>query len=788
MKRILWLLSFAPLLGFGQGINQDVDQQFGEKDLVPHQKAVNSGSSMEKDYQTLTSRKVERKPASQLLKKSQTSLDFTLIGVSYYDLQSNDAVGRKIFVHDDGTISAVWTHSSSSSDPSFAERGTGFNYFDGNEWLKGPDTIENLEDRRVGWPNINVDKSGNNKEVFMIGHLAPLNSTSGGHAFSKGEPAANNFTTKYRDVGQGPIWYRTAQGGGKFHMIGNYFTGDEDTVWKKGMWDPMVYYRSDDYGESWEVNQKLLPGYADSSRRRHGRADNYAIDARDSIVVIALASDLPVPDVTFWKSTDSGKTWDMHKVFEYPFNYEEEENQDPPFNQPFWTNDETLSIVLDKDGVAHLSYGVRLFTERDVQGNIQFSTIANGIHYWNDQHKDSMVLDRVDTNYKDSVAYSFRIDGKRPSDDTLYYNKDTAYKYSYNSNNNSADSTKIAGMNLKMFGNYNKPAMDPFVPTMDTTIWPVYKRYEYDNSGNKTDSTLVVSDTLYLDSTTIQVVDEIDSVFKNEKIYANDPIEAGYMPGNDNNPLSTGVINLDSIEDSKVVYPEPSDTRLNPYGNAPISSQPSLVHGGEDTLFLLYQSYDYGAVLTSNQPNYRDIFVTYSTDNGQTWSKPLNVSQTAQGFSESAFPSANPKVVNGKIHFTWMEDRLQGVAFGQGSFQNEVSRNSIYYGALDIDSVIQRNHNSSVNVNPAETYHVSVNTYPNPFSNEINVNLKAERQSDAQVKLYDIMGKVKTSKDLGLVSKGENHFKLNTANLSKGVYFLKVSIGDKIKSRRIIKQ
>ena len=53
------------------------------------------------------------------------------IGKTLYDLQSNQAVGSsRLYLFDDGTLSAVWTMGFAGADP-WGDRGTGYNYFDG---------------------------------------------------------------------------------------------------------------------------------------------------------------------------------------------------------------------------------------------------------------------------------------------------------------------------------------------------------------------------------------------------------------------------------------------------------------------------------------------------------------------------------------------------------------------------------------------------------------------------------------------------------------------------------
>ena len=69
-------------------------------------------------------------------------LDESEIGTTYYDLQSNRGMQERIYLHDDGTIGAVWTRGP-LDNPGGPERGTGYNYYDGVEWV--PDPTEALD-------------------------------------------------------------------------------------------------------------------------------------------------------------------------------------------------------------------------------------------------------------------------------------------------------------------------------------------------------------------------------------------------------------------------------------------------------------------------------------------------------------------------------------------------------------------------------------------------------------------------------------------------------------------
>ena len=70
---------------------------------------------------------------------------------TYYDLQSNSAIGNRVAVWPDGTaaVTATWDY---SGNVSFPDRGTGYNYYDGNDF--GDEPVVRQEPMKSGWPSI----------------------------------------------------------------------------------------------------------------------------------------------------------------------------------------------------------------------------------------------------------------------------------------------------------------------------------------------------------------------------------------------------------------------------------------------------------------------------------------------------------------------------------------------------------------------------------------------------------------------------------------------------------
>jgi len=79
-----------------------------------------------------------------------------------------------------------------------------------------------------------------------------------------------------------------------------------------------------------------------------------------------------------------------------------------------------------------------------------------------------------------------------------------------------------------------------------------------------------------------------------------------------------------------------------------------------------------------------------------------------------------------------------------------------------------------------------VSVYPNPTRGEFSVSFNAEANADATVNLYDMTGKLLSSSDIKTIE-GLNETSFNVKDFTAGVYMLKVTIGDRVVTSKVIK-
>lgn len=76
----------------------------------------------------------------------------------------------------------------------------------------------------------------------------------------------------------------------------------------------------------------------------------------------------------------------------------------------------------------------------------------------------------------------------------------------------------------------------------------------------------------------------------------------------------------------------------------------------------------------------------------------------------------------------------------------------------------------------------SIDIFPNPTENELNINFNTNNNIQKLVRIFDITGK------LLLVEETISNLKLNTSNLTKGLYIINITEDNKSKTIKFIKQ
>ncbi len=91
----------------------------------------------------------------------------------------------------------------------------------------------------------------------------------------------------------------------------------------------------------------------------------------------------------------------------------------------------------------------------------------------------------------------------------------------------------------------------------------------------------------------------------------------------------------------------------------------------------------------------------------------------------------------------------------------------------------------SVGIEELETIGQAI-LYPNPAQNEVNVGVYLNETTEVSINIYDVTGKLVAEGYNGLMNSGENIVKLNTSDLTSGLYSTIITTGKSVKNMRLI--
>ncbi len=327
------------------------------------------------------------------------------IGDTKYDLQTNSSVCNRIVNHSSG-ISAVWTMSQAGG--TYADRGTGYNFWDATQEGWGNQPTTRIENDRTGWPSVAVCADGSE---HVISHNTNTNNLV---LSSRPTAGSGNWTSTETIlppvVTDGNYWPRMVSGGAdgnSLHVLSISYPIDpvtEEWIYYEGQAGAICYSRSSDSGSSFDVVHKVIDDI-DSTFYFGFSSDDYAIDADGDNVAILLGG--LSQGVTLLKSTDNGDSWVKTVVDTFPiakFDYKtmiSDINGDQ-IADTVECNDGSVSVLIDGQGTVHCFWGLTRMLDDVAAEAYSYFPGWDGLAYWN----DSRGVDDVDT-----IAFALDLNG-----------------------------------------------------------------------------------------------------------------------------------------------------------------------------------------------------------------------------------------------------------------------------------------------------------------------------------------------------------------------------------------
>ena len=291
------------------------------------------------------------------------------VGMTRYDLQTNNSIQRRIVV-DPTSKDVVVTYTGSNEDNNdYSDRGTGYAFYDraNNQWknrtganLTLPVTTYpgRIEAVRTGWPNpIFIG----NREM-VISHESTGNSNGLNMSFrnSKG----SGTWTNQKVTSGAETWPRAASNGKDIMLISSVF----DTEFE-GVQGGLLFIKSTDSGKNWSQPAGITGVNIENYPNGLG-GDLYSIDMNRNGVTAVLTGR---NDITIYKTTNMGSTWTKIPIYS-------------TLNNTTLTradrSDGSYSVIVDDNNKVHCFWGV---TSSYTDGTDNFVDLSRqGIAYWNE--------------------------------------------------------------------------------------------------------------------------------------------------------------------------------------------------------------------------------------------------------------------------------------------------------------------------------------------------------------------------------------------------------------------
>ena len=290
------------------------------------------------------------------------------IGNTWYDLQSNTLLSNRMFVYDDGSIGAVWTRGVEGA-PNFADRGTGYNFFDGEAQTWGDAPTARVEDDRVGWPSYAA--LGENGEI-IVSHLA-----AGLKISTRDQKGVGDWNYQTLSGPTDLTWPRMTTGGenhNTIHLLANSY--DEFG----GQPRALFYYRSQDAGATWDIEAEVLEGLGPDFYTEIN-ADAYVWAEQNGGAIAFLVAATWTSDMFMMKSTDNGDSWEKTVIWEHPYPFFDWE---ATVADTFYCVDNSASIALDAQGMAHVTFGINRVMHLEMGTTYNYYPFVDGVGYWNE--------------------------------------------------------------------------------------------------------------------------------------------------------------------------------------------------------------------------------------------------------------------------------------------------------------------------------------------------------------------------------------------------------------------
>jgi hypothetical protein len=231
---------------------------------------------------------------------------------------------------------------------------------------------------------------------------------------------------------------------------------------------------------------------------------------------------------------------------------------------------------------------------------------------------------------------------------------------------------------------------------------------------------------------------------------------------------------IDLIDDAfEVAYPSYWDLNI---------AKVNIGVDANDNLFALWTRFSIDDTSAGGMSN-GDLYYSYSEDNGDTWSAPVNITNTqsndcAAGNCDSDHWASMDEIVDQYLHILYIHDTDAGAAAHDEGDTTECQVMYHTYANPVWAGVDEGAY--------PESYDLTVTNYPNPFNASTEIEYSVLDKSVVKLEIYNILGQhVVTLVDNEIRNPGEYHVRWDTSRESSGIYFCRLQSPNSTVTRRL---
>lgn len=321
------------------------------------------------------------------------------VGTTTWDAPTYGCPTGRMYINQNGNPVVNWLYSNQLSGNT--DRGTANSERVAGVWSEVTGRIEGST--RTGFPA--AAKLSDGTEV-VVAHSTAF--TPYRIRLTRRAPGATTWTgaDMPQPTGIGMLWPQIAVGGpdGKtVHIIAITTPVANTGVTYLNMDGQLLYWRSKDGGNSWDVRGKVIAGIDSTFTSRIG-ANNYTIDAQGDYVAVAVFNSLGWHDIPVFKSSDNGTSWNKLTMLDFPdaienydplpgVSYAPEDLGEPDTLAPNQDGQATLTsdghgtLLIDRDGEVHAWFGRMYVGDADFSDSTSYYyPTTNGIIHWKESY------------------------------------------------------------------------------------------------------------------------------------------------------------------------------------------------------------------------------------------------------------------------------------------------------------------------------------------------------------------------------------------------------------------